>query len=231
MTWKVHSFIMKTLIIPLLILIALSCNKNKQNTLFRIKTWIDSTHIGINGKYKLLLQDIISNDSCYVKFVLFEKQNQIWIETQKYTFEKTALIAANPIFADFNHDGLTDMTIESKAAARGSNELRQLFIFEEKKKAFMCIKNAEDYANLAYNETLNCIDALWVYAGTSTLFLRIEKDSLKEFAEAEIEPSNDRLKVWTTDEKGVRKLIREVPIKDGEHCIRYKNFAPLTCGD
>lgn len=58
----------------------------------------------------------------------------------------------------------------------------------------------------------------------STVFLRIKGDSLVEFASVELD--ND-LRVYETDKKGVRKLIRE-DTATKMYFVRFSNYKPLT---
>jgi hypothetical protein len=76
---------------------------------------------------------------------------------------------------------------------------------------------------MRYNRELNCVDAFLVYGGSSTVFLNIKDDSLKEFASVRL---LDGLTVTTYDEQGKEKIILKDLTKKGGY-IRYKNFSPL----
>ena len=120
-----------------------------------------------------------------------------------------------------------DITFISGTAARGANEVRRLFIYDDQNKELISIVNSEDYPNMLYNKELDCIDAFLVYGGCSTVFLNIEGDSLKQFASVEL---NDGLTVSTYDQNGKQKIIkRDKTNKAG--FVRYKNFRPLKESD
>ena len=88
------------------------------------------------------------------------------------------------------------------------------------------MKNSDHYPNLQYNELLNCVDAWLVYGGSSTVFLKIEKDSLREFAGVSLE-ENQR-EIYIIDKKGKRKTLKKEFVKDLEVYTRYQNYNPLS---
>ena len=129
----------------------------------------------------------------------------------------------DPNISDFNNDNFNDITFISGTAARGANEVRRLFIYENQEQKLISMVNSQDYPNMLYNKELDCIDAFLVYGGCSTVFLNIQGDSLKEFASVEL---NDGLTVSTYDKNGKENIIlTDKTNKAG--CIRYKNFRPL----
>ncbi len=75
---------------------------------------------------------------------------------------------------------------------------------------------------MLYNKELNCIDAFLVYGGCSTVFLKIKRDSLIEFASVEL---MDGLTVKTYKNGTERIIFQDTSNKAGY--IRYKNFKPL----
>ena len=88
------------------------------------------------------------------------------------------------------------------------------------------MKNSDHYPNLQYNELINCVDAWLVYGGSSTVFLKIEKDSLRKFAGVSLD--NDNREIYIIDKKGKRKTVKKEIVKDLEVYTRYKNYNPLT---
>ena len=128
-----------------------------------------------------------------------------------------------PNISDFNNDNFNDITIISGTAARGANEIRRLFIYDNQKQELISIVNSPDYPNMLYNKELDCIDAFLVYGGCSTVFLNIDGDSLKRFASVEL---FDGLTVSTYDRKGKEKIIMTDKTNKAGY-IRYKNFRPL----
>ena len=85
------------------------------------------------------------------------------------------------------------------------------------------MKNSENYPNMLYNKELNCIDAFLVYGGSSTVFLRISGDSLKEFASVE---AMDGLTVKEIDRNGKEKIIFQDTTNKAAY-IRFKTYKPL----
>jgi len=76
---------------------------------------------------------------------------------------------------------------------------------------------------MLYNKELNCIDAFLVYGGSSTVFLRISGDSLKEFASVE---AMDGVTVKEIDRNGKEKIIFQDTKKKAAY-IRFKTYKPL----
>ena len=190
-----------------------------------IETFVDSTNIGDKGKYKVeLIKYRILNDS-YVIIQFYMKWDNKWIGQNKYFYECDAIQDLSPIFEDYNNDNFNDMTFISATAARSANEVRRLFIFNEKNRELISILNSESYPNLLYNNELNCIDAFLVYGGSSTVFARIKKDSLIEFASVH----NDNYRtVYEIDQFGKEKLLSRDTIIDFENIyVRYINYKPL----
>lgn len=190
------------------------------------ETFTDSTQVGIKGKFKLTVNQFRSDDSTYVEIHLFEKRDNKWSIKQKLEYLKDGITNCDAELTDFNNDGFNDLTFQSSVAARGANEIRKLLIFDPSKKEFVLMKNSDHYPNLQYNELLNCVDAWMVYGGSSTVFLKVEKDSLREFAGVSLD-NNDR-EIYIVDKKGKQKTIKKEFVKDLEVYTRYKNYNPLT---
>ena len=187
--------------------------------------FIDSTSIGDKGRYKIEIRAVHLNnfeDSLYLK--LFKKKNGDWDCLQRASEYSDWPFYFSPNFEDFNKDGWNDLTLITGDAARASNVVQTLFIFDPKKERFITISNSKKYPNLRYNSALDCIDAWLVYGGSSSVFLRLSGDSLIEFAKV----SHDDLSrnVYLIDEKGNRKLLESTQLK--EDCYtRYCNYNPV----
>ncbi|UTN06132.1 hypothetical protein L0669_09490 [Flavobacterium bizetiae] len=190
------------------------------------EAFTDSTQVGTKGKFKLTVNQFRTDDSTYVEINLFEKRNNKWITQQNLEYLKDGVTNCEPELNDFNNDGFNDLTFKSSVAARGANEIRKLLIFNPSKKEFVLMKNSDNYPNLQYNELLNCVDAWLVYGGSSTVFLKIEKDSLREFAGVSLD--NDNREIYIIDKKGKRKTVKNEIVKNLEVYTRYKNYNPLT---
>ncbi len=186
--------------------------------------YIDSLKIGIPKKYKIDVKKFRSPDSVYVEINFFEKNNSEWLLKQNFHFLKDGVLSCDVEIKDFNNDKLNDFTFVSSIAARGANSVRKLFIFDKEAGKLIFIKNSEEFPNLRYNEDLNCIDAFRVYGGTQTVFAKIEKDSLREFANIEL--FNERIIINTVDKNGKEKTIRDGKYNKGDY-IRFKNYSPL----
>lgn len=185
----------------------------------------DSTNIGIKGQYKIELNSYNNMDSTYVEIKLSEKQYNYWLQKQKIVLPKDGVVSCDPKIIDFNNDKLNDFTFISSIAARGANEIRTLLIFEKATGKLKLITNSNNYPNLQYNEVLNCIDTWMVYGGTSTVFLKIDQDSLREFAGVEL--YDGYREIYLVDKKGKHKTLKKEKIKDLEVYTRFKNFNPL----
>lgn len=121
-----------------------------------------------------------------------------------YSYETTAPKGFEVDISDFNNDGFNDITFISGTAARGANEVRRLFLFDQNEQELVSIVNSPDYPNMLYNKELDCIDAFLVYGGCSTVFLNIDGDSLKEFASVKLD---NGLTVSTYDKNGRERII------------------------
>lgn len=194
-----------------------------------IETFVDSLNIGVKGKCKVELikhrvyDDIFVIVKFYIKRRNTTKGPEHWMNENTYSYETTAMREFEPVISDFNNDNFNDITFISDIAARGANEIRRLFIYDSQNKNLVSIVNSEDYPNMLYNKTLDCIDAFLVYGGCSTVFLNIEGDSLKKFASVEL---MDGLTVTTYDKNGNGKIIMEDKTNKAGY-IRYQNFNPL----
>lgn len=195
----------------------------EQNTEI-IEIFSDSLNIGEKGKCKIEIVKHRVFDDTYLIVKFYTKGPKYWYHQNIYFYETTALMGLAPNISDFNNDKLNDITIVSATAARGANEVRRLFIYDEKEKELISIVNSEQYPNILYNSELDCIDAFLVHGGSSTVFAKIEGDSLREFAS--IHNGNNRT-VYETDSFGNRKLIHKDTITDSDVYTRYKNYKPL----
>ena len=192
--------------------------------------FIDSLSIGEKGKCKI---ELIKNEvnyydskiiiNFYVKSKKPNKENKTWIIKNNYTYESNSLTGFKPNISDFNNDKFKDINFISATAARGSNEVRRLFIYEPKKQELISIVNSQDYPNMIYNKELDCIDAFLIHGTSTTVFAKISGDSLKTFAN--IQNSLDFHTINLIDKNGNERELYKVKSK-GDY-IRFKNFKPL----
>ncbi|MCA8829085.1 hypothetical protein [Hymenobacter pini] len=185
--------------------------------------FIDSVNVGRKGANRVDILKYKTNDSIYVVVNFYSKNNNTWRLMNEYVFEKDYLSGINPVISDFDNDGLNDVTYVSDVAARGSNEIRRLFIYRRESNDLISVKNSELYPNMLYNKKLNCIDAFLMHGGCTTVFLKLVNDSLKATASVDL---LDSVYIKTYDEEG-REKSKIVRAAGDDEFIRYKNFNPL----
>jgi len=194
---------------------------------------IDSTSLGKRGEYKIEMQQIYQSDcEAIANFILSKKIKGEWILKQEISVVKDCVTRLDPEFSDFNNDEFNDFTFQSGMAARGSNEIRTLYIFDEKVGKLIEIRNSDSYPNIRYNEELNCLDAWLVSGGSNSVFLTIQGDSLVEFAGVDLYDGDNEMgytnrEVYTIDKKGNMKTISLEKIKGLDSYTRYSNYDPL----
>lgn len=208
-----------------------SVNKQHEDTLNTeiLEEFIDSLSIGEKGNCKIELIKHRVYDDMYVIIKFYTKgkyttnEPESWMIQNNYSYETNTLMRFMPNIADFNNDNFNDITFISGNAARGANEVRRLFVYDDQKQELISIVNSQDYPNMLYNKELDCIDAFLVYGGCSTVFLNLQEDSLKKFASVELD---NGLTVSTFNKNGEEKIILTDKANKASH-IRYKNFKPL----
>ena len=196
---------------------------SKKYTPQLIELFVDSTEIGRRSFNKIELADYKLADSNYVVLKFYSKQNSKWVLKNDFRLSKDSIHLCDPEISDFNNDGQNDFTFVSAVAARLSNAIRTLFIYDKENDRLIHIRNSQDYPNMLYNKKLNCIDAFIFSSCTETAFLKLEKDTLREFASVE---QCDSLTVTIYDKKGNGKVIMK---KKGnrDDFIRYDSYSPL----
>ncbi|MBL0743697.1 hypothetical protein [Chryseolinea lacunae] len=204
-----------------------SVDSARKSTVVLEEFFADSLTIGMKSHNKIELSKYRSADSCYVIIHFYSRKNGMWTLKNAFEFSKDGIVGLDTELSDFNNDGLNDLTYRSAVAARGANEVRRLFIYDKAKDDLVLMKNSDAYPNLLYNETLHCIDAFLVYGGSSTVFLKISGDSLREFASVDL---FEGLTVSTIDWDGTRNVIRR-DTANKEGYVRYKNYKPLQVRD
>ncbi len=187
------------------------------------EVFIDSTTVGRKRLNKVEVFKYRATDSNYVDIKFYAREADHWRPIQTIHFLKDGVIGCDTKLSDFNNDGLNDMTIVSAVAARGANEVRRLFIYDKATDRLIEMKNSANYPNMLYNKDLNCIDAFLVYGGSSTVFLKISGDSLKEFASVE---AMDGITVREFDKYGKEKIIFQDTTNKAGY-IRFKTYKPL----
>jgi hypothetical protein len=188
--------------------------------------FVDSLNIGRKKYNKIELAQYSISDSNYVIIKFYSRlKNKAWKLKQTFSFEKDGVLSLDTEITDFNNDGFKDMTYISAVAARGANQVRRLFVYNNILDKLIYMKNSEDYPNMLYNKKLNCIDAFLVYGGSSTVFLNIKADSLVEFAGVDLD---DHITVYEINKSGKRIIIKKQKNKDEWYYVRFKSYKPLV---
>lgn len=196
-----------------------------QNQEELLERFTDSLHVGKPSRNKIELLHFRNPDSNYVLIRFYTKtKNNLWHLKQKFHFLKDDDSGCFTELSDFNNDGFKDLTYKSALAARGANDIRNLFIYDPGKDQLVYMKNSENYPNMLYNKKLNCIDAFLVHGGSTTVFLKIKRDSLKEFASVNLD---DKINVQVIDKNGNKKYLIRNRKNTFEVYTRFKNFSPL----
>jgi hypothetical protein len=187
--------------------------------------FVDSLLVGKKGEYKIIVQQERIEENVFVSFELFKRVGNDWMSQQKFRGQKDGISGLNAKIADFNNDGFGDLTYQCEIAARGANEIKSLFIFNEEEGLLNFIKNSPKYPNLRYNSVLDCIDAWLVYGGSSTVFLKIREDTLIEFARIVL--FDKRIEVYEKDRNGEDVLLEDKVEENLDVYTRYENYKPL----
>lgn len=207
-----------------------SLNKNKiedeilNSSIDTLEIFKDSLNFGFKNKSKIKVIKLSKDENFYVKIQLYFKKSNIWFLNDSLTIPATNLPLLHAEIKDFNNDNFNDIVFNSGSAARGANNIQTLILFDSKNNKLKWIKNSENFPNLMYNEKLNCVDAHLFSGGLTTVFLKIDKDSLKEFATIE---QRDGKIIIDLINKGEHRRIKTIIDKSSNDFKRYINFSPL----
>jgi hypothetical protein len=186
---------------------------------------IDSS-IGKNGEFKLEIQSIQHQSrGQFISYRLRKKRGDFWELLQEFVTRKQNADSIDLLILDYNNDGYKDFSIYTAIEPNSANERRNVFIFDKTYDTLVPIKNSSNYPNLRYNKALDCLDSWEIYTGSSTIFLELEQDSLREFAGVSL--FDDVREVYTININGKLKVLKKETIKDLDVYQRYINFRPL----
>ncbi|MCP1298666.1 hypothetical protein NK356_05775 [Chryseobacterium sp. S0630] len=223
------------------ILVLSSCSgnlKSDKDGYFSEEKFVDSVNVGRKGKAKVEFEKFrhVKNGDVFVTLNFYDLK-EVWVESKgskfhtwelknSFKFDKDGISDMDVQIGDFNNDGFNDITYQSAIAGRGGNVVMTLFVYDPGNKDFIHIKNSESYPNLTYNAKLDCINSLILTGSTTTVFLKIKKDSLHEFARVDV---SDKIIVEEKDSTGKFKIIEEKPFKgnDEDFYKIFKNYKPL----
>lgn len=158
-----------------------------------------------------------------VRFYSLRRDGE-WELRQTFAIDDDAIEGADPKYEDFNNDGLRDTTFISGQAARGANVRRTLLIYDKTSDNLVHVGNSADYPNLEYDRTLKCITS-WMFSGsTTTVFLRLQGDTLQAFASVD---EADYITVTKISPNGDRMVISRTKNRHPDDFIRYSTFDPV----
>lgn len=227
---------MKIILITFLSVLLICCNKSNEENNFKkhsneveniaicdtIEFYSDSTNFGAKTKSKIDIYKIVTNQNTFIKLFLYKKNNSLWALNDSLKVDGDFINKLNCEISDFNNDNLKDLLFVSGTAARGGNVVQTLVLYSNEKLKW--IKNSENYPNLMYNKKLDCIDAFILTGGNTTCFLKIENDSLTEFAR--VEQRDELITSEVLEKNGKWKELSKV--KDySEDMKRFINYNPL----
>lgn len=227
---------MKIILITFLSVLLICCTKSNEENNFKkhsneveniaicdtIEFYSDSTNFGAKTKSKIDIYKIVTNQNTFIKLFLYKKNNSLWALNDSLKVDGDFINKLNCEISDFNNDNLKDLLFVSGTAARGGNVVQTLVLYSNEKLKW--IKNSENYPNLMYNKKLDCIDAFILTGGNTTCFLKIENDSLTEFAR--VEQRDELITSEVLEKNGKWKELSKV--KDySEDMKRFLNYNPL----
>lgn len=188
------------------------------------ESFTDDSHIGRRKRNKVEIRCFERGKGTTAEIKFYSRfTGGGWTQRQSFALDGYSSLGCDPKIQDFNNDGLKDLTYRSNVAARGANDVRTLFIYDRSKDELVHIKNSEDYPNLAYNKTLNCLDSLMFHGATTTVFLKLEGDTLREFAS--VGTGLERV-VSVTDKNGKSRVLSRKKMRADDVYTRFSSFDP-----
>ncbi len=199
--------------------------KIQPDSLILRDSFVDSTSIGNKGKNKLEATIFQTTDRIFIQISFYTFTNKNWKIKNRFEFEKDGISGIDPKISDFNTDSYSDFHYKAMVGGRGSNDIRRLFIYDHIGDSLIYMKNSIDYPNIVYNEKLDCIDA-WMFHGCSSqAFLRIENDSLIDFAWIRLNGTG--ISISEVDKNGKEKEILSDTINQYGCFTRFISYKPL----
>jgi hypothetical protein len=188
-----------------------------------VESFSDELKIGRPKKNKIEFVKFSKGEfyDVVIKFYSLENEKK-WKLKQTFKLHGADL-NSKPKVHDFNHDRFKEFSYNSDIAARGANELRTHFIYDKKKDELIHIKNSNEYPNLQYNKKLKCFDSFMVHGSSSTVFVKLDGDMLKEFASVH---NGLERRVYIIDKNGKEKMIQRKKMNEEDMYVRYKSFNP-----
>lgn len=200
-------------------------NKAKKIVIVDIlEFFVDSASFGQRQNNKIEVYKIGAQENTIAKVCLYEKVKNLWRLKDSLSLEVARIENLKTEIFDFNNDNFKDIIFTTGMAARGGNNVQTLILYSPRSKSLNWIKNSESFPNLMYNEKLDCIDSFILTGGQTTYFLKIENDSLKEFAN--VDQRDGRIIAEIRDVNGKWKEIERIK-EETEGFDRFINFNPI----
>ncbi|MEM0575520.1 hypothetical protein [Flavobacterium polysaccharolyticum] len=227
---------MRNILYLITTLLIVSCSKNTDNKAVRdnkvekivvvdtLEFFVDSTSFGQRQNSKIEVYKIGAQENTIAKVCLYEKVKNLWRLKDSLSLEAARIENLKTEIFDFNNDNFKDIIFTTGMAARGGNNVQTLILYSPRSKSLNWIKNSENFPNLMYNEKLDCIDSFILTGGQTTYFLKIENDSLKEFAN--VDQRDGRIIAEIRDVNGKWKEIENIK-DESEGFDRFINFNPI----
>lgn len=190
------------------------------------ESFIDSTTIKEKLSFKVEFRryGISQDEAHWVKVDFFKKRINKWQKVLSYQTDINQTHINKPELKDLNKDGYLDFSYVPFLTARGANELREHFIYDQDLNNYIHIKNSSHYPNLSYNEYLKGYNSFAFHGGTTQYFLSLELDTLIELASIEIRGLERELILYDT--VGIVTMVKKDSLEE-EGFPFYKNYNPI----
>jgi hypothetical protein len=190
-----------------------------------VELFSDEKQIGRRGKNKVEVKcsGLDHDRRALIRFYKLAA-GEGWELRQSFDLKIDGYPVCDPQLKDFNNDSLHDLTLVSNVAARGANEVRTLFIYDRHKDELVYIKNSANYPNLEYNEKLNCLTSWMFHGTTTTVFLTLEGNRLREIASV----NTGKELIVSIVENGKTREIRREKMNEEDIYTRYTTYDPVT---
>lgn len=176
-------------------------------------------------KTKIEIYKTLENDTiCRATINLYRKQNMIWKLISSFEYDQSVYQYVDAQIIDFNNDGFGDFIYRTGTGARGGNSIMNLFVYNPKNKNMVYIKNSNEFPNLSYNPETQSICSFILTGCNETVFLELEKDSLKR--RAAINECND-ITVYEYDKTGKERIIFYDSTNEYGPFANFINYKPI----
>ncbi|WP_276484230.1 XAC2610-related protein [Paraflavitalea pollutisoli] len=196
-----------------------------QDTVTIAETFTDSLRIGSKKHNKVELVNYRQGDTAWVTIKFYSRRDTGWLLKNEFNQDGVYAGVSDPTVLDYNNDRFNDLRYFIGTGARGGNSFYEMFLYDQAGDQLKILKGADDYPNINYNKTLNCLESLALTGSCTTSFLRISGDSVVEFASVDVD--GRQITVQELDKDGQMKTTLEK--KSSLLCpVKVKNFKPLV---